>query len=84
MPWDKPVDVQLYGIGKYRIVPDTATAARCLLNDWPENEEAHGKEYEEALQACLADLEGLPNTARESFIKAAKAAGLTIRPSQWH
>ncbi|MBM7323152.1 DUF982 domain-containing protein [Brucella intermedia] len=82
MPWGKPVDVQLYGIGKYRVVPDTATAARCLLDDWPED--AHGKEYEEALQACLADLEGLPNTARKSFIKAAKAAGLTMRPSQWN
>ncbi|UWL62309.1 DUF982 domain-containing protein [Brucella pseudintermedia] len=82
MPWDKPVDVQLDGIGKYRVVPDTPTAARCLLNDWPES--GRGKEYEEALQHCLADLEGLPNTAKKSFVKAAKAAGLTIRPSQWH
>ncbi|WP_424945392.1 DUF982 domain-containing protein [Brucella intermedia] len=40
-----------------------------MLNDWPEA--AHGKEYEEALQACLADLEGLPSPARESLIKAA-------------
>jgi len=36
------------------------------------------------LQACLADMEGLPNTARESFVKAAEAAGLTIRPNQWN
>ncbi len=82
MAWGKPVDVELYGIGKYRVVPDTPTAARCLLNDWPDV--AQGKEYEEALQACLADLEGLPNTARKSFVKAAKAAGMTIRPCQWH
>ncbi|WP_345771413.1 DUF982 domain-containing protein [Brucella intermedia] len=64
------------------MVPDTATTARCLLEDWPES--GRGEEYEEALQACLADLEGLPNTARKSFEKAAKAAGLTIRPCQWH
>lgn len=82
MAWGKPIDVELYGTGKYRVVPDTPTAARCLLNDWPAN--AHSKEYEEALQACLADLEGLPNTARKSLVKAARAAGMTIRRCQWH
>ncbi|OIS90241.1 hypothetical protein BLA27_27860 [Brucella cytisi] len=82
MPWEQPVDVELYGVGKYRVVPDTQTATKCLVNDWPKD--AHGPEYEEALQACLADMEGLPNTARESFVKAAEAAGLTIRPNQWN
>ncbi len=62
MPWEQPVDVELYGVGKYRVVPDTQTATKCLVNDWPKD--AHGPEYEEALQACTADMEGLPNTAR--------------------
>ncbi|WP_235889907.1 DUF982 domain-containing protein [Brucella haematophila] len=32
------------------------------------------------MQACLADLEGLPNTARKSFVKAARAAGMPSGP----
>ncbi|RRY08840.1 DUF982 domain-containing protein [Brucella anthropi] len=79
MAWGKPVDVQLYGTGKYLIVTTTERAAESLLYEWPED--SRGKEYQDALQACLADLEGLPNTARNSFIKAAKASGLMIRKS---
>jgi len=53
-----------------------------LLESWPES--TVGEEYQEALQACIADLKGIPNTARESFIKAALAAGLSARPNQLH
>ncbi|MBA8840866.1 DUF982 domain-containing protein [Ochrobactrum sp. RH2CCR150] len=80
MSWGEPVDIQLYGVGKYQAVTSTPMAAECLLNYWPEGQ--HGEEYEEALQAVLADLEGKPNTARASFIRAARVAGLNIRPSQ--
>nr|WP_306423852.1 DUF982 domain-containing protein [Brucella intermedia] len=37
----------MYGVGKYHVVHDTKTAAKCLLNDWPQD--AHGPEFEEAL-----------------------------------
>lgn len=80
MAWGEPVDIQLYGVGKYQVVTNTPMAAECLLNYWPEG--AQGEEYQDALQACLADMEGLPNTARTSFIKAAEAAGLMVRHSQ--
>ncbi|MEE9906714.1 hypothetical protein LWV33_03265 [Brucella intermedia] len=36
------------------------------------------------MQACLADLEGLPSTARRIFYQSRQPAGLTIRPCQWH
>ena len=81
MCWGKPVDVQLYGVGKYRIITSTAGAAECLLGEWPH--EARGEEYWRAIESCLADLEGKTSNARDSFIAAANAAGLTIRPSSY-
>ncbi|NKC04433.1 DUF982 domain-containing protein [Brucella haematophila] len=81
MPWGDPVDVEIYVVGKYRIITSTAGAAECLLESWPEN--AIGKEYRSALRACLADLEGKRSSPRAAFIKAANAAGMTIRPSSY-
>jgi len=80
MPWNAPVNVELRG--NYLTIQDSPAAAELLLESWPEN--ALGEEYQQALQACVADLEGLPNTARESFIKAVLAAGLSVGPDRLH
>lgn len=50
MAWGEPVDIQLYGFGKYQVVTNTPMASECLLNYWPEG--AQGEEYQDALQAA--------------------------------
>lgn len=48
------------------------------LEEWPH--EARGAEFWRAIENCLADLENKPNTARECFIAAIKAADVSARP----
>lgn len=76
--WTKGVELEIHGVGKYRIVRSTEDAALCLLTHWPRGK---GKAYITAQQACLAALEGreTPENAREAFIAAAMAARIHIR-----
>ncbi|MFK3665865.1 DUF982 domain-containing protein [Ochrobactrum teleogrylli] len=78
MAWGEPVDVELFGTGKHCTVTNTAMAAEYLLEEWPH--EARGAEFWRAIENCLADLENKPNTARECFIAAIKAADVSARP----
>ena len=76
--WSKGVELELHGVGRYRVVKSTEDAARCLLEYWPRGK---GKAYMDAQQACLDALEGstTPEVAREAFIGAALAARIHIR-----
>ncbi len=51
MPWNAPVNVELRG--NYLTIQDSPAAAELLLESPPEN--ALGEEYQQALQACVAD-----------------------------
>jgi hypothetical protein len=35
-PWEKGVELELHGLGKYRTVKSTEDAAYSLLNRWPD------------------------------------------------
>lgn len=76
--WQRPVELELHGIGKYRTITGTRHAAECLLTLWPVEE---GMAYQKALSDCLAALEGEkpPEAARKAFIRAAGEAHIHIR-----
>lgn len=79
--WDKGVELELHGIGKYRTVTSTEEAARHLTDGWPKPE---GKAFESAVKACIAALADTRKTllaerAREAFIEAADDAHIYIR-----
>jgi hypothetical protein len=76
--WQRPVEVELHGIGKYRTITGTRHAAECLLTLWPVDD---GKAYNQALADCLAALDGEkpPEAARRAFIKAADEAHVYVR-----
>lgn len=80
MGWGKPVDIELHGSGKYRIVTNTSMAAECLIEKWPYK--GRREKYWKAVECCLADLEGKPSHPRAAFVAAAKEAGLSIRSCQ--
>lgn len=77
-PWDKGVELELHGVGKYRMVKSTDDAALCLLNRWPTNK---GAAWIKAQKACLAALERriTARRARKAFIEAAEEANIYIR-----
>jgi hypothetical protein len=80
--WDKGVELELHGIGKYRRVTSTEEAARHLTGEeWPEN---RSPAFKAAVKACIEALENtrkraLASKARAAFIEAADDAGIHIR-----
>jgi hypothetical protein len=76
--WQRPVEIELHGIGKYRTITGTRHAAECLLTLWPVDD---GKAYNQALADCLAALDGEkpPEVARRAFIRAADEAHVYVR-----
>lgn len=78
--WEQPVEIEidLDRAGVYKTIPDTDTAARALVFDWPVEE---GKALTAAKVACFSVLSGKadPDTARDAFIAAAAEADLSIR-----
>lgn len=78
MSWGEPVEISLYGPGKYQTVTNTAMATECLIEHWPDDA-MQGQPYSRALVACLNDLEGKPSEARCEFVRAARDAGMDVR-----
>jgi hypothetical protein len=80
--WDKGVELELHGIGKYRTVTSTEEAARHLTGkEWPEKE---SPAFQSAIKACIAALENtrkraLASKARQAFIDAAEDADIYVR-----
>jgi len=66
-------------------VGDVVRAAEILLQHWPE-EFAHSEAHRTVRLACLHDLEGEGEPAREAFVKAAEEAGILapddVRPTR--
>jgi len=77
--WEEPVTFETGRLGQYRTIGSAAEAARVLLEDWPID---GGDELLKAKAICLAVLSGekKPAAARTAFLKAAKEAGLFVRP----
>lgn len=79
--WDRDVELELHGIGKYRTVKSTEDAARQLTDNWPKPE---GQAFEAAVKACIAALadtrkKALASKARQAFIDAADEAEIYVR-----
>jgi hypothetical protein len=79
--WDRGVELELHGIGKYRTVKSTDDAARQLMGNWPKPE---GRAFEAAVRACIEALQrtrnrALAEKARQAFINAADDADIYIR-----
>lgn len=80
--WDRGVELELHGIGKYRNVTSTEEAARHLVGtEWPENE---SPAFKAAVRACIKALDdfrdrALAEKARQAFIKAADRAEIYVR-----
>lgn len=79
--WEKGVELELHGIGKYRTVRTTEDAAHCLVRYWPVED---GKAYMAAQRRCLAALKDRLSTrkcdaARQAFIDAAEEADIYVR-----
>lgn len=79
--WNQGVELELHGVGSYRMVKSTEDAARALLAHWPRGK---GKAYQAAQQACLDALEGkvAPVLARLAFMAAARASRIHIRSTE--
>lgn len=77
--WEKPITFETMKLGQYRTITSAAEAAHVLLGQWPVET---GRALEKAQQSCLDVLEGKadPAAARRAFVKAAKEAGVFIRP----
>ncbi|MGH6774035.1 MULTISPECIES: DUF982 domain-containing protein [Brucella] len=80
MAWGKPVDIELHGTGRYRVVTNTSMAADCLIESWPHK--GRREKYWKAVESCLADLDGKPSHPRTAFLAAAKESGLSIRSAR--
>ena len=76
--WEKGVDLELHGVGKYHMVKSTEDAADCLVYRWPT---PRGRSWMTAQRACLKALEGriTARMARDAFIEAAEEADIYIR-----
>lgn len=79
--WDRGVDLELHGTGKYRTVRSTEDAARSLTERWPVGE---GRAFKTAVKACIDALEDTTSRirqerARAAFIDAAHEAGIYVR-----
>ena len=77
--WDKAVELELHGAGKYRIVKSTEEAAESLLYRWPGVKT--GPAWIRAQKACLEALEGrmAGRHVRTAFIAAAAEAKISVR-----
>lgn len=75
--WDKPVDLELHGNGRYRTVTATGYASEILKTLWPAR---HGPAYFDAMRICDEALEGKTSAseARKAFIKAACEASIPV------
>lgn len=75
--WTKYLELDIEGEGQFRRIRSTRDAMECLQN-WPRMESA---EYRNAYWLCRATLEeNHPRAeAREAFVRAVTAAGMTIR-----
>ena len=73
--WEKPVDLDLGGIGNRRTITATCFACECLLTLWPGQ---HGPAHRNALAVCLDAMNGkVPQSAaRRAFVEAAAEADL--------
>jgi hypothetical protein len=78
--WVEGIEVEIHGIGGYRVVASTEEAARCLLERWPGR---HRHLHRRAREACLAALGGEASAeqARQAFVAAARAARIPVRPA---
>lgn len=78
--WYKPVTVRADGASDKLTVTTTVQAAQILQNRWPTR---RGKSLEKAKMICVQVIEGKtkPEKARKAFVKAARKAGLRLRPS---
>jgi hypothetical protein len=67
---------------RFRTVNSIAEAADMLLHGWPK--EGRGEDYHAAVRSCLAALRGeaRKGSARTTFIRAAREAGLYIRTEE--
>jgi hypothetical protein len=79
--WDKGVDLELNGIGRYQNVTSTEEAGRHLLERWPKQD---GPAFKSAIKAITEALtqtrnRALAEKARTAFIKAAEDADIYIR-----
>lgn len=79
--WEKGVELELHGIGKYRTVKSTEDAARQLTTVWPKPD---GPAFDAAVRACIEALSNtrkklLADRARQAFIDAADEAEIYIR-----
>jgi hypothetical protein len=79
--WIEPVEIELGKIGLYTVIPDTETAGRTLLFEWPVKQ---GEALSLAKTACLEALEGKGSAeaARDAYLAAADEAGLNTRRAQ--
>lgn len=77
--WERPITFETMRLGEFRVVASTAEAAHILLTQWPIRT---GRAWRSAQKICLSVLEGKrrPEAAREAFLKAAKEAGVFVRP----
>jgi hypothetical protein len=74
--WNRPVSLEMYGHGNYRVVSSPKDAVRVLCEEWP----VRGRAQEVALTHCFASLRGKADidAAREAFIAAANEARIKI------
>ena len=77
--WERPVTLELKGIGQYRTINNAMEAVDCLMDGWPADED---DDYITAIQTCIAAMEGrlTPHMAREAFIQTARKARIYIKP----
>jgi len=75
--WNRPVSLEMYGRGHYRVVSSAKDAGRVLRNEWPR---FVGRNYDVALQMCNAALkeDADPEQARLAFLAAAREADIPV------
>jgi hypothetical protein len=75
--WERPVTLEMFGYGRYRVVTSAKEAAKVLKNEWPLH---NGTYYEKAIETCTAALKGAaqPEESRLQFLKAAAEAHIKI------
>ncbi|WP_162944030.1 MULTISPECIES: DUF982 domain-containing protein [unclassified Rhizobium] len=76
--WQRPVSIELHGIGEFRTIKSSLEALDCLLAYWPVEED---QAYQDALIICRAAIEGIsnPELARDAFIVAAYEAHIGMK-----
>lgn len=77
--WDEPVTFETMKLGHYRVDSSADEAAHVIVTQWPVRT---GWAWRRAQAVSLKVQEGKnePAAAREAFLKAAKEAGVVIKP----